>query len=1233
MPENLNILAELTSNIISFIVGMPLECGNSIVNGIIARKVLEKKIRKRQKYLISKYENKLELLNRMDKDYFYKWLKEKETINRIVSFSNAKYICNISTEQMQHSKEIFFADSFKMANVHDLYEKEELRKMLNDLFQYIDELFWKTIDENDVFIYKKCVLELKQSVRKSTEEIIYKIKYQDSFAEYIDNQKVLLEVPFKLDYRFKNIPFIGRTEELKEIEAFCASEKQISWWAILGKGGSGKSRLVYQYIKNNIDSSDWKMCFLPEEFFNQVNGGGKYKKWSIWTYDKNLLLVVDYAQKYIKEVAQWIEGLFINNSITRKIRILLLERTEDWIREEFNKQVIDSIKYGKDFLELSSLKENLNEFAYKYTKINGGKISEEEIIDAREKLKTIDSDERILYYIIILEAILKKEPWRNWNRINFVDYIVRKEQEYIAVRFKNNKNVIRSFNRLLAFCTATKELPIFEWPKELPELIKNEIKEIHNNTCNKHELSIAMQLDDGILQPITPDIIGEYMVLYIIEQYFFNKNEKEMFIKSLWAYDSGNFLFFVYRLLEDKMDRGSYNDIIKLMLFDAIPHDNIYIMKNYAKLMWGLVAISDLNQAHMFVEILEKIYRDYPLDKSIACSYATGLYNLSVAQELSEKKETLGTLEHLAAKYINNAEIQEIYAAGLFALSNFQELSERKETLDKLEHFSSRYANNTKIQGIYAKGLLNLSGVQEPEERKETIGRLEHLAIRFVNYVEIQVVYAEGLLNLTAVQGLEGRKETIEKLEHLFREFTDNVEIQEIYAKGLFNLSLLQKLPEILETVEKMENLTKECINNAAIQETYAKGLHNLSLFQELPERKETIESLEYLYIRNADNNLIQIEYAKGLTNLSYIQKLSEVKETILRLEYLASKYADNVGIQAEYAKGLVNLSREQELEERTETIRKLEHIAIENANNAVIQVVYAKGLYNLSCVQELDQRKQTLEKLEHLAIEYINNDEIQIEYSEGLFSLSCVQELSGIKQAVEKLEHLAREHTNNDDIQINYAKALVNLNYRHKMFSLKKESTGKLERLYKKHVDNAEIQTAYAMGLYNLCLQQELPEIKETIKKLKNLARKHDDNIRIQEKYARGLVKLGTKQGMSEKIGTVEKLEYLYRKYIDNVLIQTAYAYGLCDLSNDQEFPEIIETIEKLEYLAREYAGNTKIQIAYAEGLWILSLDQRLPEIKETVEKLRHLARENPNNTVVQEIYADVIVKLNLFI
>ena len=1017
MSENFDILAELTGAVIGAATGILAEDIKGLAWKKIKEKRLIRKIRKREKYLKSKYEKSFELLNDRGKDSFCEWLEDKRTINQILSFSNAKDVSNISMEQMQYSRECFFEEAFKEAQVCGFSEKEELRKVLNELFRYVDELFWGALDEKDVFLYKKSVGEIRELIDKQTEKADRKIEYHDSFAEYIDNQKAGQKVPFKLDYRSEEIPFVGREKEFGEIDAFCASEKQISWWAVIGKGGSGKSRLAYEYIKSNMSSAEWKMCFLREEFFSQAGGGGKYKKWDIWTYDKNLLLVVDYVQKYAKEVAQWIEGLYNSNSVTRKIRILILERTDGeqslWMREGFEKTVTGTLKYNKDFLRLQSLDVDLIPFAVKYAEKNGRQISKADAADAWDKLKSIDADTRILYFIMILEAVFNNEPWRSWNRNDLAGYIVRREQEDIAVRFKHNKDVVRSFNRVLAFCTATKELPVFELPENLPVMIKKEIEVIKNNSGDKRELCAEMQLENGVLQPVTPDIIGEYMVLYIIDQYFFDKGEKEEFIRNLWTYDSGDFYFFVYRLFEDKMGDGAYEDITKLMLFDAVPHGDICVMEDYSNLLWRIVEISDLNQALVLVDILEKLYHDCSLDEIIACSYANGLVKLCDKQEYPQAEESVEKLRKLAVENGLNSDIQALYARGLLDLSDKQEQPEREATIEELRKLA---VENAKIQTIYAVVLLHLSRQQERMEIDDSLEELEGLLAQNGLNAEIQL---DGVKNLFSPSCKQEQPEAGVSIEKLVEKLViRNAEIQTIYAMVLFDLSYGQEQPEIEVTIEELEKLV---IRNIKIQTMYARILFNLKCKPEQLE-KEEIKAMQRK-LGNELNAGIQILYARGLFNLSLMQGQPERKATIEKLRKLAVTNGENTEIQEIYADSLVQLSNKQEQPEKEETIEELRRLAIENRNNAEIQTAYALGLFLLSHKQEQPKIKETIEELRKLVEENVGNGIIQTAYAAGLLNLSGKQELPEMGNTVEEMGKLAVGYVENTAIQTRYIK------------------------------------------------------------------------------------------------------------------------------------------------------------------------------------------------------------------
>ncbi len=83
MLEGLNVLADITSAVISTIVAIPLESGSSLIKRKIEKRTLKNKIRKRAEFLKQKYKDNFERIDKMDKDSFYVLLKEERNIKRI----------------------------------------------------------------------------------------------------------------------------------------------------------------------------------------------------------------------------------------------------------------------------------------------------------------------------------------------------------------------------------------------------------------------------------------------------------------------------------------------------------------------------------------------------------------------------------------------------------------------------------------------------------------------------------------------------------------------------------------------------------------------------------------------------------------------------------------------------------------------------------------------------------------------------------------------------------------------------------------------------------------------------------------------------------------------------------------------------------------------------------------------------------------------------------------------
>jgi len=106
----------------------------------------------------------------------------------------------------------------------------------------------------------------------------------------------------------------------KSAAALFEQDDDILWWAITGAGGSGKSRLAYDFAKK-LEQSGWKICYYT-----------RYMELTVASLNDNfcktrcnLLIVVDNDAYDFTQLARWIFTMDETNH-SRKIRILIIQR-------------------------------------------------------------------------------------------------------------------------------------------------------------------------------------------------------------------------------------------------------------------------------------------------------------------------------------------------------------------------------------------------------------------------------------------------------------------------------------------------------------------------------------------------------------------------------------------------------------------------------------------------------------------------------------------------------------------------------------------------------------------------------------------------------------------------------------------------------------------------------------------------------------------------------------------
>ena len=741
------------------------------------------------------------------------------------------------------------------------------------------------------------------------------------------------------------IAFIGRKQEFDQLQEFCQSAGQISWWAVVGPGGMGKSRLIYEFT-NAKKAEGWKICWLEHS---------EYEKLSQWTPPVDRCIVVaDDVQAYLQAIGSWIISIS-GRKRSEKLRIILLERdgkdlsSARWVelmQSEFPyDDTVSSKCYCSDFLHLEPLQDDeLKAIMMDYAKASEKPLPHSEYADRLLRtLKKIDGDlQRPMYALAVADAWCSGQDPARWSKEQVLDALVVRELRFYYGRLRSlsteriSKEMRAELENLLAQSSVAPFLPLDQIANDkyarlrkladkldlsFPELLR-QIGIVHNvqilirdsesgNPVMQKDVMEAVVLD-------CPDLIKEYLVL----RQSLNKNQWELLFPEDWDNDPMQ-LFFFRRILIDYPEKLEENKRFWAAFFAGDPKLE-FCAWIYGDLLFGVTAqVPQMKK--QAVERQEKLLNRFCDNEEIAVSYANGLVNLNWEQGLEDRAEGVDKLREFRERFSASEGVAEAYAYGLVNLTAKQALEDLAESVGKLRELREQFPASEEIALAYAKGLFNLTIKQGLEDRAESVGKLRELREQFLASEEIALAYANGLVKLTAKQGLEDRAESVGKLRELREQFPASEEIALAYAKGLVNLTWEQALKDCAESVGKLRELREQFPASEGAAVSYANGLVKLTVEQGLEDRAESVDKLQELREQFPASEVIAEVYANGLVNLSLWQTdKRDIMESVRQANKLRLKYPQNTEIQLSYAKTLFNLILKQESEDLHQTVAQL---------------------------------------------------------------------------------------------------------------------------------------------------------------------------------------------------------------------------------------------------------------------------------------------------------------------
>ena len=677
---------------------------------------------------------------------------------------------------------------------------------------------------------------------------------------------------FDTDY----FPFTGRKKELEALKAFCDSDENISWWAVTGPGGMGKSRLVYEFT-NQRREDGWQIKRF-EAHPSKDSKATEIEALEAWfPGTSRTIVVLDDVQAHMERVRTWLTTV-VRRPRSEKLRILLLERegkdldSSSWLGVDPCNDIPGEWCYDENFLCVEPMtNEDLMSIMNDYAAASGKKLNAELLLKTLER---VDPElKRPLYAIAIADARCQGKDPTNWDRKMVLDTLLERELSFHFNRLRGmigtkvTKTLLSQLKELLARSCIHGFLPLEDVEEaSYPQLVKK-INDIDMDLSEFLEglgvlrtvLSYSIPIDEfgtlfgepseeerKVIALSCPDLIKEHLVLNLVLE----KGKKELLFPQDWEQNPGR-LDFLVKLLADYSDRLKEQRNYWNTFFQAKPR-NVLPASIYGHILWGYIAKYP-DDARRAIDRLSQLYNEMNHAPEIAVAYAKGLVNLTVEQDLMGCTETIARLDKLCQNHPDIPEIAVAYANGLVNLTAKQDLNGHTETIAKLDELYQNHSDISEIADAYAKGLVNLTVEQDLKGCTETIAKLYELYQNHPDTPEVAIEYAKGLVNLTVEQDLKGCTETVAKLYELYQKHPDWESVAAKFTGCLVNFSLCQQSEtEVLDTLTRSRAILDRYPENNSIQLDHAMTWFNLTLQQQDHDIHATVEDIAAFLRSNA---------------------------------------------------------------------------------------------------------------------------------------------------------------------------------------------------------------------------------------------------------------------------------------------------------------------------------------------------------------------------------------------
>ena len=572
---------------------------------------------------------------------------------------------------------------------------------------------------------------------------------------------------------------------LKQLQNFVQQRERVRWWTVEGEGGSGKSRLAYE-LGHSL-TSEWHCVLLNkapqfrwEQLEREYHGA-----------HRNLLLLADYAHTGVGELGAWIDHVDSQGKevYRHKLRVLLLQRPArggggrqgPLLRSDAN---LSECRYADRNLVLEPMERlDLIGIMRSYAEKQGKKPDEKTLGELYTVLGQVDKSlKRPLFAMFITDAMLQNDDPLSWDRQAALRHFCNRELADL------NKTAAGgalgdAAEAMWALATVSGG---YTFPQEgLPHFVSGLYRVSALDLGRVFtEARLAEEGPEGwALQPMSPDILGEYFVLRYLEE---NRSRLRELLGSAAAQNESGTLDFLTRAFADHPTEPA---LAKACCAAGLPF-LAAVSEGLASRLSKQCRDRKLREAGELLDRFHALYTEFDRSLALALPYARGLVTYLKYQ--ADREQAFRSLERLRELYRDSGKRVQIavpFAQGLvsylFRQSEPEEISRAHEELCTLYRDSER---DREIGALYAQGLANAFKLPlGPEMVQRSLGELRRICAEQEYEAGVAAPYAEVLgIHLFRYAGDRAAAEAdLKELRRLAGLPQSGPALREYYEKGL----------------------------------------------------------------------------------------------------------------------------------------------------------------------------------------------------------------------------------------------------------------------------------------------------------------------------------------------------------------------------------------------------------------------------------------------------------------